>query len=290
LGLDVALVAAVADDQFGREIVDFLKDERVDTSLLKLVSDAHTPFTGVIEFEMGDSIAVNWPNRSEVRLDIRDIDRLSQYFAPRDAVLLTFEIPRETLQYALALVNRLEEKPAAIVTPGQPYLDTGISGQALSQIDYLVAHSWELGRYAPPDRSSFDLDATARQLLAYGVETLCIPDVGGCTVYSEPLGMFNVPTFPSPYKEVSTARDAFCAALAARLIDNGGTFSEEVALWATAAMAAQTADHPLPNPMPDRRRVEQLLERSRFNVNPRHSHVSDAGDGSPEQGPPALRH
>ena len=40
LGLDVALVAAVADDQFGREIVDFLKDERVDTSLLKLVRDA----------------------------------------------------------------------------------------------------------------------------------------------------------------------------------------------------------------------------------------------------------
>jgi ribokinase len=287
LGLDVALVAAVAEDQFGREIVDFLKDEGVDTSLLKLVSDAHTPFTGVIEFELGDSIAINWPNRSEVHLDIRDVDRLGQHFAACDAVLLTFEIPRETLEYSLALINGLAKRPPiAIVTPGQPYPETGISGQALSQIDYLVAQPWELGRYGRPDRKPFDVDAAARQLLAFGVETLCVlAPGGGCNIYSEtPLGTFTVPTFPSAYLEWSTARDAFCAALAAKLIDSGRNFSEEVALWASAAMSAAIADYPLPDPMPDRRRVEQLLERSRFNVNPRRAPVSDAGDAYSEQG------
>jgi ribokinase len=292
LGLDVALVAAVADDQFGREIVDFLKDERVDTSLLKLVSDAHTPFTGVIEFELGDSVAFNWRNRSELHLDVRDVDRLGQHLAACDAVLLTFEIPNETLEYTLARLNRLDERPVAVVTPGQPYPDTAISGQALSQIDYLVAQPWELGRYGPPDQPSFDIDAAARQLLAYGVETLCVlAPGGGCNIYSEtPLGTFSVPTFPAPYLEWSTARDAFCAALAAKLIDSGSNFSEHVALWATAAMSAAIADQPLPNPMPDRRRVEQLLGRSRFSVNPRRSQFSDAGEASPEQGQPSFRH
>ena len=147
--------------------------------------------------------------------------------------------------------------------------DTGISGQALSQIDYLVAHAWELGGYSPPDRRSFDVDAAARQLLAQGVETLCLPTDGGCTIYSEQLGTFNVPSFPSPYKQSAMGRDAFCAALAAKLIDIGRDFSEEVALWATTAMSAAIADHPLSNPMPDRRRVEQLLERSRFRISPR---------------------
>jgi ribokinase len=289
LGLDAALVAAVTDDRFGHEIVNYLQDQGVDTSLLKLVDDADTPFTGVIEFELGDSIAINWPNRMNVRLDIRDIDRISRHFVGCDAVLLTFEIPRETLQHTLALLSRLDEsRPIVVVTPGQPYPDTGISGQALSQIDYLVAHAWELGRYTPPDRSSFDLDVTARQLLAFGVETICIPNLGGCTVYSEPLGAFNVPTFPSQYKEISTSRDAFCAAIAARLIESGHVFSEEVALWATAAMAAAIADHPLPNPMPDRRQVEQLLERSRFKVNPQHAHISDANDVSPGPGKPSF--
>jgi sugar/nucleoside kinase (ribokinase family) len=291
LGLDVALIAAVADDRFGHEIVNHLQDEGVDTSLLKLVDDSHTPFTGVIEFELGDSLALNWPNQREVRLDIRDVDRLGQQFATCDAALLTFEIPPETLQHTLAIVNRLDKpKPIVIVTPGQPYPDTGLSGQALSQIDYLVAHPWELGRYVPTDRGSFDLDVAARQLLAYGVETLCIPTDSGCTVYSEPLGTFNVPTFGSPYKETSIARDAFCAALAAKLVDSGGEFSEEVALWATAATAATRADHPLPNPMPDRRRVEQLLERSRFNISPRTASASDVGDVSHERAQPLFPH
>jgi ribokinase len=290
LGLDVALVAAVANDRFGREIVNHLRDEGVDTSLVKLVDDAHTPFTGVIEFELGDSLALNWPNQREVRLDIRDVDRLGQHFATCDAVLLTFEIPRETLEYTLSLLNRHDEsKPIVIVTPGQPYSDKGLSGQALSQIDYLVAHPWELGRYKPPDRQSFDIDVAARQLLAFGVETLCIPTDSGCIVYSEPLGTFNVPTFSSPYKETSVARDAFCAALAAKLIDSERHFSEEVALWATTAMAAEIADHPLPNPMPDRRRVEQLLERSRFHITTREGYLNDAGT-HPERTQPLFPH
>jgi len=283
LGLEVALIAAVADDRFGNEIISHLQDEGVDTSLIKLVNDAHTPFTGVIEFDLGDSIAFNWPNRMEVRLDIRDLERQSQYFAACDALLLTFEIPRETLQHTLAVVSSQNKpRPVVIVTSGPPYPDT-ISGQALSQIDYLVAQPWELARYGP-DRQVFDTDAAARQLLAYGVETLCVlTPGGGCNIYSEtPLGTFTVPTFPSPYLEWSTAQDAFCAALAAKLVDGGRHFTEDVALWATAAMSATIADHPLPNPLPSRRRVEQLLERSRFVVNPR-SPVSDAADAYPEQ-------
>jgi ribokinase len=276
LGLDVALVAAVTDDRFGHEIINHLQDEQVDISLLKLVEDAQTPFTGVIEFELGNSMAINWPNHMEVHLDIRDIDRLQQQFVGCDAVLLTFEMPRETLQHTLARLNQLPDpRPIVIVTPGQPY-DTAIPGQALSQIDYLVAQAWELRRYAPSDREAFDLDVAARQLLAYGVETLCVPTPAGCNIYSETSrGAFTVPTVPSAYLEQSMARDAFCAALAAKLIDNRRQFSEEVALWATTAMAAAIADHPLPNPMPDRRRVEQLLERSRFSISPRGPQVDD---------------
>ncbi|MFC5264644.1 PfkB family carbohydrate kinase [Kribbella qitaiheensis] len=270
LGLDVSLVAAVADDRFGQEIVHYLRDEGVNTSLLKVVRQARTPFTGIIEMELGDSIAVNWRNQMEVRLDARDMDGLSQELTDCDAVLVTFEIPRETVQRTLELAHRAEEdRPLVIVTPGQPYPDDDIPRHSLSQIDYMVAHAWELGRYSPPGQDRFDPDPVARHLLAYGVETLCIPGNGGCTIYSSTeLQTFSVPSFPSIYKESSAARDAFCAALAAQLIDNERTFSEEQALWATAAMACATADFPLSNSMPDRRRVEALLSRSRFTVKP----------------------
>jgi ribokinase len=243
----------------------------VNTSLVKIVHQARTPFTGVIEMELGDSIAVNWRNQTEIRLETRDVERLSQELTACDAVLVTFEIPRETVQRTLELVHDASDqpRPLVIVTPGQPYPEDDISRHSLAQIDYMVAHAWELGRYSPPGQKRFDPDPVARHLLAYGVETLCIPGNGGCTIYSDtPLETFSVPSFPSIYKESSAARDAFCAALAAQLIDNDRVFSEQQALWATAAMACATADFPLSNSMPDRRRVESLLSRSRFTLKP----------------------
>ncbi len=277
LGLDVSLLAAVADDRFGRQIVEYLQNEGVDTSMLKLVRDARTPFTGVIEFELGDCIAINWRNDKEVRLDIRDIEPFEPQLLASDVVLITFELPRGSMQRTLDLAHKPQtRRPLKIVTPAHPYNDGSVSGQALAKIDYMVAHPWELGRYAPPEEGKFDLDAVARQVMAYGVETLCIPTGGGCTIYSETtLGTFAVPTFPSAYKESQAARDAFCAALAAKLIDGQGEFSEQVALWATAAMAAATADYPLPNSMPNRSRVERLLSRSRFAVTPRAAEDAD---------------
>jgi ribokinase len=281
LGLDVSLIAAIADDRFGQEIIKHLQDEHVDTSMMKFVPDARTAFTGVIEFELGDSLAVNWRNDRELRLDLRDIDRIESQLCASDAILVTFELPRESVQRTLALAHRAQShRPLIIVTPGQPYTNSGVSGQTLTQIDYLVAHAWELGRYAPMDQAKFDLDAVARRMLAYGVGTLCVPSGAGCTIYSETLGTFTVPTFPSQYKESSAARDAFCAALAAKLIEDGYEFSEEVALWATAAMAAAIADHPLPNSMPDRQRVDQLLNRSRFTVAPRIAAANPANGAS----------
>ena len=224
LGLDVALVAAVADDRFGHEIVDYLQDEGVDTSLLKLIDDAHTPFTGVIEFELGDSIALNWPNQMEVHLDIRDVDRLGQHFASCDAVLLTFEIPRETLQYTLSLVNRLDEpRPIVIVTPGQPYLILGFLARLFLRSTTLLRIRGNSAAIRLRIATSFDLDAAARQLLAYGVETLCVPIRWGMyRLFRTTRDVQRAHSFPSPYKEISTvARDAFCAALAAKLIDSG---------------------------------------------------------------------
>jgi ribokinase len=35
-------------------------------------------------------------------------------------------------------------------------------------------------------------------------------------------------------------------------------------LWATAAMSCAIADFPMSNSMPDRQRIEQLLDRYRF--------------------------
>jgi ribokinase len=269
LGLQTSMIAAVADDRFGEEIVQYLQGEGVDTSLVKRVRGGRTPFTGIFEKELGDSIAVNWRNQAEVFLARDDIDDRREQLTECDALLMTFEVPRETMQHTLAVAHGdSNSRPLAIVTPGQPYEDERISRDTFGLIDYLVAHPWELGSFAPQGLGPFDPDPVARNLLSFGVETLCMLVNGGCTVYSGPAhDVMSVPTIPSIYKEASAARDAFCAALAAKLLDNDRQFTGQVAVWAAAAMSCATADFPVSNSMPDRKRIDSLIARSPFIVN-----------------------
>ncbi|WP_427894031.1 PfkB family carbohydrate kinase [Kribbella sp. GL6] len=261
LGLRTSLIAAVGNDRFGDQIVEYLEKEHVDTSLLKRVPNAETPFTGVFQQQLGDSIAVNWRNEKQIHLDFGDVSPHRDELLDSDALLMTFEVPRDTLEDTLALVHDgTARRPVVIVTPGQPYNDDEVSAETLAQIDYLVAHAWELESFARQD-VPFDPDSVARTLLAYGVKTLCLLMRGGCNAYSRPMrDVLRIAAPPAIYKESSVARDAFCAALAAQLIDTENTFSEDVGRWATAAMSCAASDFPRRNSLPTRRRIDDLLE------------------------------
>ena len=262
LGLDVSLIAAIGDDRFGRDILAYLRAENVDTSLMKVVRGARTPFTGVVELDLGDSIALIWRNDQVVKLEVGDIEAKADQLTGCDALLLTFEVPRETTQRTLALAHTdPDTRPLVIVTSGQPYPDEGISRASLQLIDYLVSHAWELEKYSPPDLQRFNPDRVGEHLLSRGVETLCLLGNGGGTIYSDTdAGTFRLSSVSSLYREVSTVRDAFCAALAARLLENNRTFTREVAHWATAAMASTAESFGQPDSLPDRDRIEKRLK------------------------------
>ncbi|WP_433022554.1 PfkB family carbohydrate kinase [Kribbella sp. CA-294648] len=263
LGLDVALVAALCDDQFGDQIIDHLQAANVDISLIKRVPSARTPFTGVFEQGEGDSTALIWRNEEEVSLDPRDIVELTPNLVNCEALLLTFEIPRESVQQALAVAHTdPRSRPLTIVTPGQPYVDEELSRPSLRMIDFMVAHAWELEQYEPARMTHFDPDRVGQHVLSRGVETLCLLRNNGGSIYSDTKslpGTFRLPTFGSPSRESSRARDVFCAALATKLLEHDRTLTPEVAKWATAAMACTTDPLGRPVQLPDRFRVDQQL-------------------------------
>ncbi|MEV5964424.1 PfkB family carbohydrate kinase [Kribbella sp. NPDC051952] len=262
LGHRVSLVAAVADDRFGTEIVNHLRANHVDTSLLKIVPGADTPVTGVLEMDLGDSLAAYWRNEKEVRLDPWDCDELVPELLDCDAVLITFEIPRETVEHTLALLHEAGRRPLTIVTAAQPYPDGTLAPRSLAQIDYLVAHPWELRRRAFSGAQSFDPDTVARDLLKSRVGSVCLLLRGGCTMYSRSAkDVIQTPVFASIYKESATARDAFCAALADELIQSGERFSAAAAAWASAAMSRAIADYQLNNSLPTPELIQEMLTR-----------------------------
>ena len=226
LGLDVALVAAVADDRFGREIVNYLQgrgSRYISAEAGQMMRIPH----------LRASLSSSWATASlligritgRCTLTFVTSTGLVSTLPSCDAVLMTFEIPRETLQYTLALVNSLDEpRPIVIVTPGQPYPDTGISGQALSQIDYLVAHA--LGT------RPLCASGSASRLISMSPLDSCWRTASRhsaflrwwmhCLLRTTWHVQCARPSHPHTERS-SVARDAFCAALAAKLIDSETT-------------------------------------------------------------------
>jgi sugar/nucleoside kinase (ribokinase family) len=290
LGMDTALVAAVGDDAFGDGILTLLQDEGVDTRFVKIVPHARTPVTSVINVDGHHNFAFNWRNDGEVRLEPRDVTALADELAGVDVLHLTFEPPLSLVQYVLAhLLGDLETRPVTIVTAGPPYRHQSIDNQALAQIDFLVAHQWELlaqfARSAGPAQSGESMESLAERMLALGLGTLCVPLDSGCAVYSHQLGSFTVPTFPTLYRDPAGARDAYCAALGVQLWEEGAGFSSDVALWATAAMAATGDGWSIPTSMPRRKQIESILTRSRFGAR---SASAGQGPSGSSPGPPTV--
>ena len=240
LGHRVSLVAVVTDDRFGMAIVNYLRANHVDTSLLKIVPGGDTPVTGVFEMDPGDSLEAYWLNGDELRLDPWDCDELSSELVESDAVLMTFEAPCETVERILALLRDAgDARPLTIVTPVRPYTDTTLTPRAFEQVDYVVVHPEELQFVRGTDPQQCDSDVAARALLEDGPGSVCLLQEGGCTTYSRSTEeVVQTPVLASVSKDSGTARDAFCAALANDLIQGGERFPSRGTVTVIGAGAA----------------------------------------------------
>jgi ribokinase len=279
LGLDTALLAAIASDEHQDRIVDQLEDAGVDTSLLKIVDDASNSFTGIFELNRGDSRAVNL--RGTATLSSDDIRAAEARLATCDVLLTTFEIPTEVTKELLTLTSTFPStRPAVILTPGQPYVEKHkIDRRLLAHVDYLVGRRWEFTRLFSDTHPELLGNDLYEYLLDLGVKHVCLMNDHGSSVYStlpDPIHETQPHAYTFPNSAIS--RDAFCAALAYRLCEDSTALEDATSLndairWATAAMAraaseftasAQAGDDaPAVNSLPSRALIEEKLRALR---------------------------
>jgi ribokinase len=262
LDLDVSLIAAIASDDEGKEIESHLVAEGVDVSLLRRIerSTARTPATGVFELPAGNSSAAVW--RDGVELDIPTIDQYAAILTSCDVLLLTFEVPQSVLRHTLDLVGAASDHPVVIVTPGQPYADGQLLSPLLKQVDYLVGHKWELEGFALSNKAKLDPQLLSDDLLSLGLRSLCLlSDTGGGSIYERDKPPEQIPVPHSVLKESAITRDAFCAALAARLIEDR-TLTGNTIRWAAAAMASFAENYHHAATHPRRATVDEKYRKS----------------------------
>lgn len=235
LGLDVRLLAAIGADDNGQQIRDLLARHRIGEALVKVVPNAATLVTAVIMTPSGEVRLIGCRD-PHVQLSTEDLDTESvrATLAASSVVVLTFEQPAPILEYLLAQLRALPERPHVIVcaTPSLPapqslytYLDV---------VDHLVGSSTELDALLPEVHTASPAD-TARRLRGLGVSAVCAVDGFACTVYSEDDDIV-VDHFPQVLKAAVGAAAAFAAALAARVVGSGGALTVPDYVWCTAAM------------------------------------------------------
>jgi ribokinase len=261
LGMDAQLLATLGDDEAGNRLLTYLEREGVNTDLVRMVPGATTPVTSILVTADGTPSTTGWMNEAQIGLTVRDVRSRAVRAAvdQADAVLLTFEPPRDTVESVLELAGGPRGGPTVLLTPSPPDASARFAHESLRYVDYLIGTHWELSCLLPATGADASVEELSTQLLVLGAGTVCVAEEFGCTVRSNELA-FDVPGVPTGFHEAPGARDAFAAALALRLHESEDRLGADDASWATAAMAALQTFGGVARSMPPREEVDRILK------------------------------
>lgn len=255
LGQRVHFIGRVGDDDFGAAMVENLRANGVDTSLIHRLPGLPTGTALILVEASGENRIVVIPGANGAILPA-DIEADRRAVAAADYVLLQLEIPPETVLRAVEVAA--EEKTPVILdpAPARPLPD-----EVLRRVAVLTPNRSELGlltgRASEPRGD--EVAAAARELVRRGVGTVVVKLGAEGVLAVDSTSARPVPGFPVEVVDTTGAGDAFNAGLAASLargLDIGAAcrFANAVGAMAVRGAGAQSS-------LPNAADVERFLAR-----------------------------
>lgn len=248
LGLDARLITAIGDDPDGRTVLEYLRRQRIDTSLIKVVPGVRTPVATVLMLLSGESATIAF-KQDRIGLSAHDLASaaIRQAVHSCDAVLVTLEQSGEIVSHVLDLVRRMPTRPRVFLNVSPPTVLPKHLHLRLDAVDCVIGTRGEVAALWPGGRAG---DTTER-LLHLGVNAVCAIEGSRCTVTRSHRRELTISHFGSVAGAgAAGACSAFSAALAYRSIRAGGTLTDEDFAWATAAIVARHSALDIPGSMP----------------------------------------
>ena len=139
LGGKVAMVGRVGNDPFGPRSIENLAQQGVDTSHVLPDAEAVTgTAVGILPDRGGNRIFVS--KGANGRVSREDVDRAQALISGAKMLVLQFEIPLETVEYATEVAARHAVK--VILNPAPGY---AVTADFLRHVDYLIPNETEAG-------------------------------------------------------------------------------------------------------------------------------------------------
>jgi len=251
LGANVSMFGRVGKDNFGNLLLDNLKANKVDTTLIQRDDSSTGTATIIVDLNGQNSIILS--EGANGKVSIADIKSFS--FEPYQIVLFQLEIPVETV-FRAAQLARMDDIPLVILNPAPA---TIIPDGLLNCVDYLIPNEIELGLLTGMKVNDIPTATNAaKSLITHGALSVIATLGEKGAIYLDNMGEhFHVPAFNVNTVDTTAAGDAFIGGFAAALIQNKPI--EEAIRFGCACGALATTKFGAQPSLPTREDVERFL-------------------------------
>jgi ribokinase len=235
LGADVALVAVIGDDRFGRDAQALWRSEGVDASHVVVRESAATG-AGFIVVEAGGENRIVIDRGANSHLGATSVEAAAERISRSAVVLTQLEIPTEAAVAAMRAA-----RAAGAISILNPAPARALTDEALALVDVLTPNETELRILAgrPTHQDGGDPLEDGRELVRRGVGTVVLTRGGAGAVIIRTDGELAVPAPLVDAIDTTGAGDAFNGALAVGLA-LGASLADAVHIAVVAGALACT--------------------------------------------------
>jgi len=254
MGATTAMVGRVGDDAFGRQLIEGLRADGVAVDGIAVDAIAPTGVAAIAVDAAGGNTIVVVPGANG-QVGPEDVDRLTGQLQPGDLLLLQFEVPLEAV---IRAAQRAKAQGVTVIVDPAP-ARSDLPAAFLPTVDIFTPNQIEASQITGlPVTDIATATAAADQLVQRGVG-LALIKLGseGAVLATRDRTLYQ-PALPVTAIDTVAAGDAFNGGLAVALAEGMGL--EPAARFATAVAAAAVMVPGAQGSMPERSRVDALLQ------------------------------
>lgn len=253
LGSNVALVGRVGDDAFGPRLIDNLKQLGVNTNHVRIDAEAATGTAIIIVNEGGENSIVVSPGANG-RVTKEDIDRIDKLLDQAKYLLLQFEIPLDTVQYAIEIASRKKVKVILNPAPAK-----NVPPEIFTKVDFLVPNETETKLLTGLDvKDLISAEAAARKLAELGISVVIITLGEKGALFVAGNEAIHIPAQKVKVVNTTAAGDAFIGGLTTALVK--GYALKDAVKYASCAGTLAVTKYGAQTSLPTLEEVELLFK------------------------------
>jgi ribokinase len=213
-GAEVFMVARVGSDLFGPATIENFRKLGIDATHVKQVEGLSSGVAPIFVDPSGQNriLVVKGANDA---LKPADVDAAAETLKTADCIVLQFEIPLETVYYAVAFARTHGVRCIVNPAPAQP-----VDLRALADLDYFVPNESEAETITGiAVRTVEDAEQCAAKLVTGGVRRVIITLGAKGSLLAGREGSAHVPPFPVKSVDSTGAGDAFIGSFAVFLAE-----------------------------------------------------------------------